>query len=692
MARFWPFQAKATDSDIAATVPMVRDTNKTQYPADNYSNFSQQGYGRNEIVHACIRELAQGSSTARDFVGKRDAEGGITEDENNALAVLLERPNFNQDLHSFLSNLVTFLQVAGNVYVLKERARSNKVTSLWLLRPDRVAIQPEERGVNKYVYTIDGNEYQLAAEDVAHMSLPNPSGDVYGLSPLHVLAKTINLDMSMTDFSKSYFENAGVPSGLLKVKRRLTSQDEATRIRGRWRSSFGGAKNMNSVAVLDEDAEYHPISDSPDKMALVDMHNNTESRICSVFGVPPILIGANVGLQRSTFSNYREARFSFHFETLEPMINDIIRFLNFCLSYDFPSDGEIMADFSDMRSSFDDKDSITGRATGLFQAGILTLNEARALVGADAIETGDVRRIPANIIEAGSFDDAQVLSIQQSVPSTALKEGQKADGRVAPGAVRLRRALLKEREELTDKMEKGIRRYLKRIQNRADGVLGRYMERGSEEMKDFPFTWADLVPDAEEQDLQKTLYRLYSEVAANTFENVNASNIAGHLEYSDKIPAVQRILTQASTRANLIHGTTKKIVQRSVSSALERGYSIEQLARGVPADNFPGIRSTLGETQIRARLIARTEVMRSQNLSSLAHFSTQGFEYMRADDVDGDEGDTYIDPGDPYGRTCIERNGEVYHVNDAQNINDHPNGTLNWSPMPRTYQPEGVVV
>ena len=65
---------------------------------------------------------------------------------------------------------------------------------------------------------------------------------------------------------------------------------------------------------------------------------------------------------------------------------------------------------------------------------------------------------------------------------------------------------------------------------------------------------------------------------------------------------------------------------------------------------------------------------------------------MRADDVDGDEGDTYIDPGDPYGRTCIERNGEVYHVNDAQNINDHPNGTLNWSPMPRTYQPEGVVV
>lgn len=683
---FWPFnRSKAyTDSDIAASVPLVTDISTVLYPEDNYSNFAKEGYGRSELVHACIRELASGVASARFFVGVEE-ESGVVEVENSPAAYLLNHPNPNQDFPFFIENLITHLQVSGNAYILKERARSNEVSAIWLLRPDRVAVQPEDRGINHYTYTIDGKEYVLPPEDVAHLALPNPSGDVYGLSPLHVLSRTINLDMSMTDFAKVFFQNAGVPSGLLKVKRRLTSQEEASRIRARWRSTFGGVNNAHSVAILDEDAEYQQMSSAPKDMALTDLRNITESRICSVFGVPPILIGANVGLQRSTFSNYREARFSFHSETLEPLINRIARFLEYCL-VDNPAE-KIMIDLSDMRGFLDDKDSIASRTTQLFGSGIITLNEARALVGQDAVDGGEVRRVPSTVVET-SFTGDSPLSIEEGRPTQSLK----AAPLVASGAVRLKRSLLESRERLTDNAEVRIRKYLKRVQNRADGVLGRHMERNTEESKQFDFGWTDLVPAAEEGELSNSLLRIYTDVVRDTFDNVNESNIAGFLAFNEKLPAVQRILTTAGTRAKMIHSTTSKVVQNSVETALRRGYSIEQLARGVPAENFPGIRATLSETQVRARLIARTEVMRSQNLSSLAHFNTQGFEYMRADDVDGDEGDTYVDPGDPYGRTCIERNGQVYHVEDARNINDHPNGTLNWSPMPRAYQPEGVTV
>jgi hypothetical protein len=103
------------------------------------------------------------------------------------------------------------------------------------------------------------------------------------------------------------------------------------------------------------------------------------------------------------------------------------------------------------------------------------------------------------------------------------------------------------------------------------------------------------------------------------------------------------------------------------------------------------LRSILTETENRARLIARTEIMRSQNLTSVGFFSEQGFAYLRADDIDGDPDDTYVDPGDPYGRTCAERHGQIYTVEDAANIDDHPNGTLNWQPMPRSYKPEETV-
>jgi len=135
----------------------------------------------------------------------------------------------------------------------------------------------------------------------------------------------------------------------------------------------------------------------------------------------------------------------------------------------------------------------------------------------------------------------------------------------------------------------------------------------------------------------------------------------------------------------MIHRTTSKAIGRAVGIGLERGYSIEQLARGVPDDKFPGIRSILGETENRSRLIARTEIMRTQNATTIGFYREQNFVYVQADDVDGDPDDDFVDPGDPEGRTCAERHGKIYTLEDAQNIDDHPNGTLNWMPMPRGY-------
>ena len=682
---FWNVFTKATDNEIAASVPLVNDISQVQYPVDNYSNFSAQGYGKNEIVHACIRELADGAASPRYYLGIEN-EGGIEEIKDSPLASLINRPNQNEDIYAFIERLVTFLQVSGNVYVLKERDRTNQITNLWLLRPDRVSIIPEDRGQNTYIYEIDGKEYALAKEDIAHLALPNPSGDVYGLSPLHVLARTVNLDLNMGDFAKMYFQNSGVPSGLLKIKRRLTSQEEADRIRSRWRSTFGGSNNMHKVAVLDDDAEYQQMASSPKDMALTDLHYMTESRICAVFGVPPILISANVGLARSTFANYREARFSFHSETLEPLIKRIIRFLNHCLQYDYEGEGQIYADMAEMRAFLDDNDSQSARAASLFAAGIITLNEARQLVGEEAMDDGNIRRVPMNIIESSQIEEP-VPALPEA--ASAIEESSSYDEktRVAPRAAMLRRTLLADREELTERLQNDMERFFRRIKNRVDGTIGRHLERNTDEQKQFPPSFSNLLPDDAENNLGEILYNNFKRVTKSTFARINDSGMAGVLEWSDKLPAVVAITSEASARATIIHNTTKKAFQRVVATALERGYSIEQLARGVPADKFPGIRSVAGETINRARLIARTEIMRTQNLSAIAHYKEQGFEYMRADDVDGDPDDNYVPDGDPYGRTCAERHGQVYRAEDAALIMDHPNGTLNWEPMPRNYQP-----
>jgi len=401
------------------------------------------------------------------------------------------------------------------------------------------------------------------------------------------------------------------------------------------------------------------------------------------------LISANVGLARSTFSNYREARFSFHSETLEPLIKRVIRFLNYCLIP--PESGEeITADFAEMRGFLDDKESINARATQLFGAGILTLNEARQMVGQDALEEGDVRRLPSNIVESTSPSVGQILT---EGFSGILSQG-KAEPVVRRGRM-LGEELNKDRDTLAEKWEPKIASYFTRLQNRIDGIIGRNLSRETEETKQqpFPFQMSDLVPDSELGNLSELLYQMFVDVTKRTYGIIDESAIAGKVEWAEANPVVSSVLTTAPVQAKMIHSTTQKHVKHMLDVAFERGYSIEMLARGVPKDNFAGIQSLIVESRKRARLIARTEIMRTQNLTSCNLFKRQGFEYVRAYDVDGDPHDNYVPAGDPYGRTCIQRDGQVYTVQDAYNIQDHPNGTLSWVPMPRNYVPqEGVAV
>jgi len=696
---FWDFLRKQEPGDVAVAVPLNYDVGQATYPDASFESFATEGYAKSEIVHACIRELAVSAASPRYYVQAPATGGGAVEITSGLLYDLTSKPNPTSDWYSFVETLVTYLNVAGNTYTLKERNRSGKVSALYHLRPDRVRIIGGDHGAEGYVYTVGGKDYSIPREDICHLALPNPGGDLYGLSPLQVLARNVNLDLNMTDFAKVYFQNAGVPSGLLKLKRRLNTQEEASVIRSRWRSQFGGRNNFHRIAVLDEDADYVPMANSPKDMALTELHDLTESRICAVFGVPAILVGANVGLQRSTYSNYREARMAFHSETLEPMVSRILRHINRNMFDEYSGNETLTVDWAEMRSGLDDREAMTSRVTGLFAGGILTLNEAREQLGLQAVTDGAIRRIPAAIFEVAEGTPAPVAvgaaPVEESLPVGTLKEWEGLPALKAPRVARraglLRRQLLEDREEETDRMAKQVQRHFRGLRNRVDGILGRYMERGGSESKDFPFDADMLMPPGEIPSLTSILESAMMRMSKRTFAAINANGLAGTLDWSEKLPVVQSVMVQAPTRAVMIHRTTNQAIKRAVSMALDRGYSIEQLSRGVPDDKFPGLRSILTETENRSRLIARTEIMRTQNQTTVGFYKEQGFAFVRADDVDGDADDTYVDPGDPYGRTCIERHGQIYSLEDAQNIDDHPNGTLNWQPMPRNYKPEETV-
>jgi hypothetical protein len=172
--------------------------------------------------------------------------------------------------------------------------------------------------VSGYEYVVPGMEpFKIPAENVVEYQVFDPLSLYNGIAPSEVAAKSIDVDSSMTDYLKLFFEAGGIPPGLIKTKKKLIEADVRD-IRRRWAERYGGYQSWLSPVVLDMDAEYSQTGFSFQEMGFDVLDARGEIRVCMAFMIPPVLVGARVGLDRATFANYREARTAFLEDTMLP--------------------------------------------------------------------------------------------------------------------------------------------------------------------------------------------------------------------------------------------------------------------------------------------------------------------------------------------------------------------------------------
>ena len=90
---FWDTLFRKQQQELSTTVPLNLDVGQASYPDVNYANFASEGYGKNEIVHACIRELATSAASPRYYVQAPSTDGGSVEVETGLLYDLTAKPN-----------------------------------------------------------------------------------------------------------------------------------------------------------------------------------------------------------------------------------------------------------------------------------------------------------------------------------------------------------------------------------------------------------------------------------------------------------------------------------------------------------------------------------------------------------------------------------------------------------------------
>lgn len=375
-----------------------------QIQRESYYRFAREGYSANELVYACVEELATSAAEPRmaAYVKKNT---GLEKLDTHKVVDVLESPNAFLDGFGLISTIIMHMAVSGNAYVEKVRSRAGNVVELWPLRPDRMYVIPDaQKYIRAWEYRIDGRQYFVDPKDIIHFKHRNPLDDYYGLPPLAPCAPRVDTDNFMRAFTGAFFRNAGVPAGILTVNR-TTTQAERDLINSRLRIETGGPSGWHNIAIFDKlDATFTPMGMALGERGLVlpELDEIDESRIAMAFGVPLQLIGSRLGMQHNTYASYREARASFWDETLMPLYRMIASKLTQTLVPEFdmlaPLD-EIQFDMSSVGALQEDVDAQHTRIREDVKAGLLSVQEGRQELGRDPdFEPDAVLLVPQTLV------------------------------------------------------------------------------------------------------------------------------------------------------------------------------------------------------------------------------------------------------------------------------------------------------
>nr|WP_270773341.1 phage portal protein [Pauljensenia sp. OF14-1SRA] len=273
-------------------------------------------------VYSCVRILAEAIAGLPLHLYRYKDGGGKEKAIDHSLYRLLhDEPNPEMTSFVFRETLMTHLLLWGNAFAQVVRNGLGEVIGLYPLQPNRMSVGRDldsKALYYEYQTTWDepAGEYKiirLTPSDVLH--IPGLGFDgLVGYSPIAMAKNAIGLAQATEDYGASFFANGAAPGGVLEHPGTIK---DPSRVRESWQQTFGGARNGNKVAVLEEGMKYTPISVSPEQAQFLETRKFQLNEIARIFRIPPHMIG---DLEKSSFSNIEQQSLEFVKYTLDPWV------------------------------------------------------------------------------------------------------------------------------------------------------------------------------------------------------------------------------------------------------------------------------------------------------------------------------------------------------------------------------------
>lgn len=653
-------------------------------------------------------------------------DGKMRDEPKHEFLKLLAKPNPFYSAKNLIGGALWDYMTDGNGYWLKIREqRGNRIwyedvvsPVKWILWAPSSFIMPvgdEFDFISGYQYTAAGRTVLVAPENVVHFRHGlDPDDPRRGLSPLRSQLNELAADSKASSMMARLLHNMGIPGLMASPKNQDVGwgSQSPEDIKQVLIDKTTGARQGEPI-VFHMPTDLQQFGFEPRRLELGGLRSTAEERLCAVFGIHAAVIGYGTGMEQTKVgATLAELRKLSYLNGVIPVQDDFAAEIERAFDREYAGGLLFYFNRDEVEALAEDRKILMDTALAGWQGDLLTMYEAREDIGADTEDWMKVFRSewmpptppalpgqdPAQDVEQ---DPAKNLPKRRKAlnPARFKHEGSPAElailERSTPGEKTPEQIRFMERLERSE--EKRQKAFAKDLEFWFDEEMGADLERlaldvipaapkarhlnghgttvsllEAKELSTELYTseiMQRLDTERKKRGLQALGEAFYLGVAQDVFEALNDyPGLA--IELSDSIAeAVMRqggrnlglVDLTASTRAKLFEVLTE--AQELALGPKETARRIREL---VPAGPW-------GSVETRADVIARTEVMNAQRVSTLTA-------YRAMDNVQQSmvfDNRTGFDD-----EICSSLDGRIVSLEDAAILADaeHPRGTRSFAP------------
>ena len=238
---------------------------------------------------------------------------------------LVNNPSLQTKRREFMASTVTDLALYGNAFWFKSYDSAGRVNDLIQLPSYSVQVRYlNDTITSPKVYDYMGKQY--GAETFEHLQLFPKVGSLKSPSPIETCSKDIIGALDLQDYQTNWFSAGGVPTGVLKTGKEISSDDAQT-ITNTWNTK----QATRQIAVLGSGFEYQQIMLKPSEALFTEVSSQSVQQIARLFGIPPRKLVTGVDGTSDTYSNLVDEESAFFRETVQAYTRPIQDALSNCL-------------------------------------------------------------------------------------------------------------------------------------------------------------------------------------------------------------------------------------------------------------------------------------------------------------------------------------------------------------------------